>query len=334
MGLLLLMMLAGAWGFARHGVLGSAKWGLERGRGERCWELWAANKSKQQAGKKLGPKIIVIEDFFADSWKLESVVKMLNEGKCGVVPTDTCYSFIASADSRPAVTQLLACKKSGKKPLSFLCKDMAMVAHYTSSDLMREKWAFKLLKSALPGPFTFVLPSSENVPKIVLDRKHHRLTKWKRKEIGIRIPNDDICLFLLGHADVTHPFVSGSIPEAGEDYVDVLLGARRLSAASGADAAGDEQEEGPDSTGDGGWASDDDDDDAAGDGDGDDYSAYSEADFSQEAMETFPWISQVDFLVLNGHRGGGSREELTTIVDLTTGQPPVVLRQGKGVLAL
>ena len=274
-------------------------------------------------GKKM-PIIIEVEDINTDAWKLESVCNMIEAGKVGVIPTDTCYSFVASTASRDAVAQLLRCKDSGKKPLSFLCKDIAMVDKYTS-ELSREKWVYKLLRSTLPGPFTFVLPCSEQVPKFVLDRKHHRLTKWKRKEIGIRIPDDAVCAHLLKGTSV--PLLAGSIPESGEDYVDVLLGARKALLEAEGEGGEEHGAEDGEWLGDGDWAGSD-----GSDGDDEDYSAFSIADFSQEAFESFPWVHLVDFIVINGHRGGGTREELSTIVDLTSGQP-VVLRQGKGVIA-
>ena len=79
--------------------------------------------------------IITIDDIHSDAYKLQGVVQLLKNGSCGVFPTDTCYSFVAPISSRDAI-DTLRCKKSGKKPLSFLCKDLSMISEYTSDASM------------------------------------------------------------------------------------------------------------------------------------------------------------------------------------------------------
>jgi len=281
--------------------------------GRALGELFASGKGGK-GGKKKGPLVVVIDDFHADSWKLNEVVAMLQAGKCGVIPTDTCYSFVAPISSRSGVEQLLQCKKSGRKPLSFLCRDLSQISTYTG-DLMQERWVFQMLKGLLPGPFTFVLPSSKAVPSFVVGQHPgHRgkLIKWKRREIGVRIPNDPITLLLMKDMDV--PLLMGSIPEAGEDYVEIAIRAK----------LGADEEDGED---DGGDADDDFVDENNGSGE--------EADYHNvqyfESMFELPWATQVDFIVIGGERGGGSAEQLSTIVDLTAGEPQVI-RQGKGLL--
>jgi len=83
-----------------------------------------------------------------------------------VIPTDTCYSFVASIGQAVAVERLLQLKGGSghKKPLSILCRDLSQISEYTNQ--FGAKWVYKLLKSSLPGPFTFVLPASKAVPKV------------------------------------------------------------------------------------------------------------------------------------------------------------------------
>jgi tRNA threonylcarbamoyl adenosine modification protein (Sua5/YciO/YrdC/YwlC family) len=266
-------------------------------------------------GKAKVPMIITIDDIHSDAYKLQGVVQLLKSGSCGVIPTDTCYSFVAPISSRDAIDTLLRCKKSGKKPLSFLCKDLSMISEYTS-DASNEKWVYKMLKALLPGPFTFVLPTSDAVPKFVIGRKHpgHKTRKWKRREIGVRIPLDDVSHIIMKEMDV--PLLTGSIPEAGEDYVDVAL--RSLSSRGGAEETEDGDEE-PDSN-----------DDEADDINDDDTDA---TDYHNTNIDlpVLPWAKLVDFIVVAGPRGGGTADQLSTIVDLTSGSP-VVMRQGKGLL--
>lgn len=275
-----------------------------------------AIKSSGSQQKKL--KLITVEDIHSDGYKLEQVVKMLQDGCCGVIPTDTCYSFVASAGSRTAVDTLLKCKNSGKKPLSFLCKDISMVSEYTDQGIVREKWVFKMLKSLLPGPFTFILPTSEIVPKFVLaKRRNHKLRKWKRKEIGIRIPNDDISRYIMQRMDM--PLLTGSIPEAGEDYVDVNESLQSLSTHDDDDSDFLTTEGGNESDMYDTEHSDDD----------NEYD-YSDTGY-HEMLHDFPWAKNLDFIVVAGSRGGGTAQDLSTIVDLTSGEP-VLVRQGMGNL--
>ena len=93
-----------------------------------------------------------------------------------------------------------------------------MIDTYTSS-ISRLKCVYKLLKSTLPGAFTYIMPSSNEVPKMIVDRKHHRLNKWRRKEIGVRMPDDCICRNIL--ESLHEPLLSGSVPQAAEDEVGV-----------------------------------------------------------------------------------------------------------------
>lgn len=278
---------------------------------------------KVKGGGRATAKIIVIDDIHSDAYKLQEVCKMLAAGCCGVIPTDTCYSFVAAVDSRAGVDKLLKCKQSGKKPLSFLCKDLSMISKYTG-EASRDKWVFKMLKTLLPGPFTFVLPTNpDTVPKFVMGRKHpgHRTRKWKRTEIGVRIPDDDVSLQIMKELQV--PLLTGSIPEAGEDYVDVSL--RSLAALSS--SSQDDSEDGEEEN-----YADDDRDDASDEEEEDGAFDYHNTAYHQDVHEAgFPWSNLVDFIVVAGPRGGGTAEQLSTIVDLTSGAP-VVIRQGKGQL--
>jgi tRNA threonylcarbamoyl adenosine modification protein (Sua5/YciO/YrdC/YwlC family) len=241
---------------------------------------------------------------------LDEVVEILKNGGVGVVPTDTCYSYVTSLNSRKGVERLLKVKASGKKPLSVLCKDLSMIGTYTN-EVSNLKWVYKLLKATLPGPFTYIMPSSSLVPKMIVDRKHHKLNKWRRKEIGVRMPADEVCRAIVDAVD--EPLLSGSVPQAAEDELGIAL----LVA-------------------DGDYDADDDNDDEEEGGEEDEWEAdhdFHDTSYHRlDLMESLPWANQVDFVVLNGPRGGGTNEELSTIVDLAQTGKPVVVRQGKGIL--
>ena len=193
-------------GGARHGTMLGAK---------------RASSGTVPAGKKTATTSFVrIEDVHTDLYKLESIVEVLRAGGVGVIPTDTCYSFVTSLSSREGLERLMRLKgiSGQKKPLSLLCKDVSTIAKYTTA-LTDQKWVFKLLKSSLPGPFTFILPASKEVPKLILENERH-VRRWKRKEIGVRLPDDAICEYILGATD--EPLLCGSVPEALEDEVGLL----------------------------------------------------------------------------------------------------------------
>ena len=277
------------------------------------------NKDPSSSMKKGGQingltKFIDVEDFYSDGWRLDEVVEILKEGGVGVIPTDTCYSFVTSLNSRRGVERLLKVKASGKKPLSVICKDLSMIGTYTN-EVSNLKWVYKLLKATLPGPFTYIMPSSSMVPKMIVDRKHHKLNKWRRKEIGVRMPADDVCQAIVDAVDA--PLLSGSVPQAAEDDIGIGF----LVA-------------------DGDYDADDDDelDDMFG-GDADEWDVdhdYHDTSYHRlDLTESLPWANQVDFVVLNGPRGGGTNEVLSTVIDLAqaqNGAGPEIVRQGKGQL--
>ncbi|QSE97854.1 L-threonylcarbamoyladenylate synthase [Fulvivirga lutea] len=128
--------------------------------------------------------------------KVEQVVNMLRDGAVIIYPTDTIYGLGCDLFNKNAVDKV--CKIKGLKPksfnLSFICNDISQVSEYTKQI---NTPTFKLLKKALPGPFTFILESNRNVPKILGTNK---------KTVGIRIPDNNIThmiVDLLGNPIVT-----------------------------------------------------------------------------------------------------------------------------------
>ena len=256
--------------------------------------------------KKKGnkPEIISVEDIHSDMWRVESVISTLQNGGVGVICTDTCYSFVTQITSAKGIDKIAELKgmKHQKKPLSILCKDVSMISKYTQN-VCDQKWAFKLLKSTLPGAFTYILPSSKEIPKLIVEH-NNKVKRFKRKEIGVRMPDDPICGYLLSKLDV--PLLCGSVPEASEDVVGMLF--------VHVDNEGDKEESV--------WRKEME-------------AANSELDFDQKmdymvAMEELGWLDKVDFIIENGPRGLAGPSSLSTIVDLTSGKP-VVIRQGRGV---
>lgn len=134
-------------------------------------------------------------------------------------PTDTGYGVGCDMFNQKAIKRIIQIKKRPKhKPFSFMCsslKNIAEYAHVSNS-------AYRLLKKNLPGPYTFVLPGTKLVPKIM---------STKQKTVGIRVPDSPICQLLL--ETLGNPIINTSIPSEedtpppSEAYeIDMLLGNR------------------------------------------------------------------------------------------------------------
>ena len=128
--------------------------------------------------------------------ELEKVVAVLRKGGVIIYPTDTVYGLGCDITNRKAVERVAKIK--GQKPekanLSIICYDLSHITDYARQ--VGNK-TFKMMKKGLPGPFTFILESSSNIPKVF---------KMKRKTIGIRVPDHHIPLELvrmLGNPIVT-----------------------------------------------------------------------------------------------------------------------------------
>ncbi|CAM9895402.1 unnamed protein product [Ectocarpus sp. 6 AP-2014] len=248
---------------------------------------------------------IQIEDLESDSWsRLIEAGNILRKGGVGVIPTDTCYTFACDILSRKGVERILQIKnEQGRhKPLSLLCKDISTMNTYAKGI---DKALFKTMKAALPGPFTFILPSTNEVPRMLIEHKHHKKT-WKRKEIGIRLPNAPVLLDLLQQLD--GPLLCGSVPSGVPG--DGAWGERGASEHD--------------------YDIDDDDDDVEGDrvsrgAWGDDTSVSGDPAAIEAA-----WGHAVDFVVDAGPLEVGG---FSTVVD-AVGVEPVVLREGLGASSL
>src|SRR5512137_321747 len=118
------------------------------------------------------------------------VVDILEKGGVIAYPTDTTYGIGCSIFNKRGIERIYLLKqREKKKPFSFICSDISEVARYSKVS----NYAFKILKRYLPGPYTFVLNASSVVPDLLVT---------KQKTVGIRIPNNKICLALvdqLGH---------------------------------------------------------------------------------------------------------------------------------------
>jgi tRNA threonylcarbamoyl adenosine modification protein (Sua5/YciO/YrdC/YwlC family) len=141
--------------------------------------------------------------------QLAIIKDCLESGGIIAYPTDTIYGLGCDIFHPEAVAKICAIKKVNpeKAQLSFICSDLSHLSNYAKSI---NNSLFRILKSTLPGPFTFVLPASKEVPKILQNKK---------KTIGLRIPDNKITLAII--ETLGHPILSASFPgENIEDYTD------------------------------------------------------------------------------------------------------------------
>ncbi|OLQ00867.1 hypothetical protein AK812_SmicGene16455 [Symbiodinium microadriaticum] len=125
--------------------------------------------------------------------QLASVFQSLVGNGMGVIPTDTQHAYVTPVNSKSGVRRIYDIKgvaADQRKPLSLLCSDLSMASKYCDVAALPRKW-FQNMKACLPGPYTFILRASGEVPRIVMDHKS-RSKVWKRREVGIRVPNNSI----------------------------------------------------------------------------------------------------------------------------------------------
>ena len=140
---------------------------------------------------------------------IAQVVESLKNGGIIIYPTDTIYGLGCDINQPKAVERI--CRIKGIDPkkaqLSFICRDLSHLSDYTKSI---DTPLYRVLKNNLPGPFTFILPASKQVPKIL---------KTKKDTIGLRVPDNRICMAILEALD--NPILSASLPgEMVEEYTD------------------------------------------------------------------------------------------------------------------
>lgn len=150
---------------------------------------------------------------------IQPVVARLRDGAIICYPTDTGYGVGCDLFHQKAIKRLMQIKKRPEgKPFSFMCSDLKNISEYAHVS----NTAYRLMKKNLPGAYTFVLPGSKLVPRIMAT---------KQKTVGIRVPAHPICRLLL--ETLGNPIVNTSIPVESdhspptEPYeIEMLLGNR------------------------------------------------------------------------------------------------------------
>lgn len=140
---------------------------------------------------------------------IKTVVDCLLSGGVIIYPTDTIYGLGCDIFQPKAVERIAKIKQvdPSKAQLSFICNDLSDLSKYCKTT---DTPLYRLLKSHLPGPYTFILPASKEVPKILQNKK---------STIGLRIPDNNIARTIV--SELGHPLLSASLPgEMVEEYTD------------------------------------------------------------------------------------------------------------------
>ena len=135
---------------------------------------------------------------------IEQVVSILRKGGLIIYPTDTVYGLGCDITNQKAIEKI--CRLRGIKPekanFSFICHDLSHISDYIKPI---DTTVFRLIKKALPGPFTFIFNANNNVPKLLSSNK---------KTVGIRVPDNNIARCIV--RELGNPVISTSIHDDDE----------------------------------------------------------------------------------------------------------------------
>jgi tRNA threonylcarbamoyl adenosine modification protein (Sua5/YciO/YrdC/YwlC family) len=141
---------------------------------------------------------------------IHTVAALLRNGGVIIYPTDTVYGIGCDINNSEAIARIARIKQVDlkKAQFSFICSNLSHLSDYAKNV---DTPIFRLLKAALPGPYTFILEASKQVPKQL---------KTKKETVGIRVPDNKICQAIV--KELGHPLMSASLPDNAEvaDYTD------------------------------------------------------------------------------------------------------------------
>jgi len=146
--------------------------------------------------------------------RILEIVKILEGGGIVAYPTDTIYGIGCDIFSKKGLDKIHQVKGRDKnKPLSFICSDLAHISRFAKVP----NYAYRIMKRLLPGPYTFILDASSEVPRMLMP---------KRKTVGIRVPDNAIALSIV--KELGHPLITTSANFSGEDVISDPFDIERL----------------------------------------------------------------------------------------------------------
>jgi len=148
-------------------------------------------------------KLIEIHPEDPQPRRVKAIVDIIHSGGLIAYPTDSSYAFGCHIGDKRAIDRIHRIRRTDKKHnFTLVCADLSEISTYARVD----NWAYRMLKSMTPGPFTFVLPATREVPK--------RLQNPKRRTIGIRVPDHRLVQVML--AELGEPIMSSTLSLPGD----------------------------------------------------------------------------------------------------------------------
>ncbi len=135
---------------------------------------------------------------------IRRAVEILREGGLIVYPTDSCYALGCHIGDKAAMERIQRIRRTDKTHhFTLVCRDLSEIARYARVD----NWQYRLLKAYTPGPYTFLLEATREVPR--------RLMNPRRRTIGLRVPDHPVVQLLL--AELDEPIMSSTLLLPGEE---------------------------------------------------------------------------------------------------------------------
>ena len=137
--------------------------------------------------------------------RIAEIVATIRRGGLVAYPTDSCYAFGCHIGDKRAMDRIRRIRQTDKNHnFTLVCSDLSEISLYARSD----NWAYRLMKSLTPGPYTFILQASREVPK--------RLQNPRRRTIGLRVPDHPIVHAML--SALGEPIMSSTLTLPGDEF--------------------------------------------------------------------------------------------------------------------
>jgi len=137
--------------------------------------------------------------------RVREIVDRIRDGALIAYPTDSSYAFGCRIGDRKAIERIHRIRRTDKRHnFTLVCEDLSEISVYARVD----NWAYRLIKSLTPGPYTFILPATRQLPKM--------LQNPKRRTIGIRVPDHKLVSAMLD--ELGEPIMSSTLSLPGDDH--------------------------------------------------------------------------------------------------------------------
>jgi tRNA threonylcarbamoyl adenosine modification protein (Sua5/YciO/YrdC/YwlC family) len=149
-------------------------------------------------------KLIEVHPTDPQPRRVKIIADIMREGGLVAYPTDSSYAFGCHIGDKRAIDRIHRIRRTNKNHnFTLVCRDLSEISVYARVD----NWAYRLIKSMTPGPFTFVLPATRELPK--------RLQNPKRRTIGMRVPDHPLVRAVLD--ELGEPIMSSTLALPGDD---------------------------------------------------------------------------------------------------------------------